>query len=115
LKQYKQGLSKIGFSFQENDEISTVAFVSTLAPSSASAELAYRHLNSVGVEVKKYYSPLHMQAIFNDLSIIADNLDNTEEIFSRIISLPLHDSMTNEVIDEVVEHVKISQRTLYGG
>jgi dTDP-4-amino-4,6-dideoxygalactose transaminase len=61
LEQYKKLLEPKGFEFQENDKLSTVAFVSTLAPNDEVAAEVYSSLVSAGIGVKKYYEPIHRQ------------------------------------------------------
>lgn len=108
LDHYKQELIDLDYQFQDNDELSTIAFVSVLAPNADMAETVYNHLLKSGIEVKRYYTPLHQQSIFNDFAIIADSLNNTEDIASRIISLPLHDNMDPLVIGEITKLIKLA-------
>lgn len=103
LEYYKQRLQPLGYGFQENDTLSTVAFVSTVAPTPELAKAASTRLVEYGVEVKRYYSPLHMHSIFDTPAIRADSLKNTEEVYSRILSLPLHDRMSHETIDMIAD------------
>lgn len=87
-----------GFSFQENDELSTVPFVSTMASSAHLADIGYHQLLDDGVEVRRYYQPLHTEGVIMKESIVADKLTVTEEVARRIISLPVHDDMDEDII-----------------
>lgn len=98
LSQYKEFLEPLGFEFMQNDDLSTVCFASVLAPTSETATDVYNALNEGSVEVRRYYTPLHMQKMIMDYSTIADNVSITENVFSRILSLPVHDGMLTEEI-----------------
>lgn len=102
LSVYKESLSKLGYSFQTNDHLSTVAFVSVIAPSETIGNEVYERLLSSGIEAKRYYRPLHEQKIFKDKVVIASSLDVTNNIAARIISLPLHDNMSEALISSIV-------------
>lgn len=98
LESYKQRIGPIGYDFMKNDNLSTVCFASTLAPTSGQAADVYLKLNEEGVEVRRYYKPLHMQESIMSHSAIAADMKTTEDIFSRILSLPVHDEMSAEDI-----------------
>lgn len=95
---YKEVLVGRGYVFQENDDLSTVPFVSVLAKTSLAADKALQALRESGVEARKYYEPLHTQRLLDKYSERAGDLSVTEDVYSRILSLPLHDSMTAEDI-----------------
>ncbi len=102
LAYYKEGLQDLGFSFQENDHLSTVPFVSTMAPAKKVVDKMLKALHDGGVEVKRYYAPLHLQDIFHVHAEKPFSFHTTEKIASRILSLPLHDTMNKQTIDEIV-------------
>lgn len=106
LKYYKEKLEKQGYIFPENDENSTVAFVSTIAPTKELADASYKSLIDAGVEVRRYYQPLHTQKIIASRSILVGDYLVTKDIASRIISLPLHDNMSRNLIDDIVSEMK---------
>lgn len=99
LEKFKEKLSPLGCTFQENDQNSTVPFVSVVLESEEVAVQSLKALVQVGVEARKYYEPLHRQALLTEESGIIGSLKVTEDIYSRILSLPLHDSMTKHDID----------------
>jgi dTDP-4-amino-4,6-dideoxygalactose transaminase len=99
LKRYKAQLALTKPVFQDNDHNSTVPFVSVLMETKDLASIVLNELNKSGIEARKYYEPLHNQILILKESEIAQNLINTEDVYSRILSLPLHDSMSNEDID----------------
>ena len=104
LRQYKSALSPKGFNFQQNDELSTVPFASILAPTGAMADKIFTHLTDCGIEVRRYYAPLHLQEGLREyVSIPPDPLKVTEDIASRMLSIPVHDRMSQSDIDYIVQ------------
>lgn len=103
LRLYKKLLPSTGFSFQINDELSTVPFVSVRTPSATDAEKIIVKLQSNGVEARKYYKPLHSEEDISEYSKAGSSLSITESLYGSIISLPLHDSMQQEQIIQIVE------------
>lgn len=99
LEKYKERLVPVGAVFQVNDQNSTVPFVSVLMESKDLTKVILNTLNISGIEARKYYEPLHRQALLLNESEIAGSLDNTEDVYNRILSLPLHDSMSVDDID----------------
>lgn len=102
---YKEGMVKFGYTFQENDELSTVPFASALAPTQDAADAFREKLDSNLVEAKQYYRPLHKEAVIANQSILASDFKVTEDVYSRIISLPVHDEMKESDIVSITEMV----------
>lgn len=107
LLYYKSLLTKKGFTFQENDEFSTVAFVSALAPNSATSRGVYEYLLEKKIEIKKYYAPIHFMEAMSGKFLVADTLKYTEDVARRIVSLPLHDYMDIDTIRHVVDAMNL--------
>lgn len=61
---------------------------------------------SIGVNV--HYIPVYHFSYYKKFGITSGNYPNTEEVFSRIITLPLYPAMTEENIKAVVEATKES-------
>lgn len=103
LNKYKNALEPFGFVLQENHEKSSVCFVSVLAPGPDLAQKLFDALREGGVEVNRYYNPpLHKHPAFSKYEI-ASSLNNTEDICSRIVSLPSHDMVGEEVFKVIKE------------
>lgn len=103
LGEYKHSLSPLGFEFQKNDDLSTVAFATSVAPTAEVADRVLKDLVQHGVEARKYYYPLHREAKLGQLCIIADGgLGKTDDIADRVVSLPVHDHMHKDDIEHVV-------------
>lgn len=102
LNLYKVGLMEAGYQFQDNDDLSTVAFASVLAPDIPTGNDALARLQKAGVETRRYYAPLHRQKALARRSILYSAFKHTEDIASRIISLPVHDDMNPQYIDRIV-------------
>jgi UDP-4-amino-4,6-dideoxy-N-acetyl-beta-L-altrosamine transaminase len=65
-------------------------------------------MRSKGIGVNVHYIPAYNFSYYEKFGIKAEEFPNTNEIFSRIITLPLYPTMTKENIDAVVEAVKES-------
>lgn len=105
LKKYKSKLAAVGCIFQENDQNSTIPFVSAVTENKELTEKILDELVQSGVEARKYYEPLHKQRLLIDQAELSGELSVTEDIYDRIISLPLHDSMSDDEIDFVTKTV----------
>ncbi len=103
LLYYKNRLSGKNVKFQPNDENSTVPFVCVVFPTERQAKHVMNRLLHEGVEVKRYYDPLHCQPIFEYSHGKKLDLGRTEILAKRIIAMPLHDHMTDETINAIVE------------
>lgn len=103
LEKYKLKLASTGCIFQENDQNSTIPFVSVITESKKLTETTLDKLVQSGVEARKYYEPLHNQSALIDQSEISGELSVTEDIYDRIMSLPLHDSMSDDQIDFITD------------
>lgn len=106
LKQYKKALEPLGFYFAPNSELSSVCFASTTAPSKNIAVKIRSNLAGSGVEARQYYTPLHSQEILARRSIIPDALINTDDIYERILCLPVYDRMAEEDITYIANSIK---------
>lgn len=105
---YVKLLAPHGYVFQENAELSTIAFVSTLVPEGVDAKEVQDTLLQTGIEARRYYTPaLHHQAIIRDVSTFQENnLVHTEYVSKRILSLPLYDDMSDEDIAFICHTLK---------
>lgn len=106
LKTYKELLEPLGFEFQNNDSFSTVPFASVLVPRGINTDAVIHLLGESGIECRRYYAPLHAQSLIKKHSIVVGELDITNDIYSRIIAIPVHDSMKRADIDYVYTHIK---------
>ena len=58
-----------------------------------------RKLSENGIPSMIYYPlPLHHQEAFKNISIIGENLDNSEKLCTQVLSLPMHTELTKEEI-----------------
>ncbi len=103
LDVYKTHLT--GYDFQQNDSLSTVAFASVIAPDAQSATNFRERLSENGVEARTYYEPLHFQSALAERAVWASNLLVTEDVASRIVSLPVHDNMSEDSIQRIIDSI----------
>lgn len=91
---YKELLVEHGFTFQDNDSRSTVAFVSMLVPEGYKAGDIQKKLIDNSVEARRYYTPaLHDHPKLIENSKVHSELTVTNDLTSRILSLPLLNDM----------------------
>lgn len=100
---FKQRLTKYGFNFQKNDNLSTVPFASMVVNE---AEQIYHKLLQSGIEVRRYYSPLHNQQLFKKYNHINVSLTVTEKISSSILSLPVYDNMNDKDLNYITKVIE---------
>lgn len=101
LKKYKMELEKYGFEFQKNDELSTVAFVSTLVPSKMDRGTLIGKLKESNIESRSYYYPaVHNHAFFKNSEVLSMEVTNTIE--KNIISLPADDKMSDNDFNRII-------------
>lgn len=63
------------------------------------------HAENIGVQV--HYVPLHLHPLFqNQFGYEAGDFPITEELYSSIVSLPLHPEMSADDIDDVIRSVR---------
>lgn len=105
LDKYKQELIPYGFLFQSNDHKSTVPFVSVLTPAQYNADTIIEQLHIAGIEARKYYKPLHHEEVITKDRSILLSLDKTDDVYQRIISLPLHDNMEEKDILDITKEI----------
>lgn len=107
LGKYKKLLSDRLYDFQYNDDLSTVPFATILIKEPSLADTIYDRLHSSGVEARRYYSPLHLQRILLKYRLNSDiSLKNTEDIASRILSLPVHDDIKDDEVEYIAGIIK---------
>jgi UDP-4-amino-4,6-dideoxy-N-acetyl-beta-L-altrosamine transaminase len=65
----------------------------------------FEELRRVGIGVQVHYVPIHHHPISSDIKQGAADLPICEEIYNRIISLPIHPSLTSQNQDFVVKNL----------
>ena len=107
LKEYKKYFKKYDFIFQINDSNSSVPFATMLAKDKKTADKTLKNMIENGIEARKYYHPLHLQPVISKLCDKAGDLSVTEDVWSKVISVPVHDNMSEEDISVVVSIEKV--------
>ncbi len=67
---------------------------------------ALKALQARGLGVNVHYIPVHLQPYYRQLGFKAGDFPNAEEYYSRAITLPLHPSLTESEIDQVIGSVQ---------
>lgn len=109
---YRAELSGLGVQFQPNAEASSLCFVSACCTSADHKAAVLDSLSEHAVQARDYYNPpLHRQKYFvSDSELRSADLAATEDICSRIVSLPVHDDMAPDDVARVVAAVQKGTR-----
>jgi dTDP-4-amino-4,6-dideoxygalactose transaminase len=106
---YCAELIPAGLRFQPNADASSLCFASACCTSTDLKAAVLDSLREQAVQARDYYNPpLHLQpflAANSDLAASAE-LSVTEDICSRIVSLPVHDSMAPDDLGRVIAAVQ---------
>jgi dTDP-4-amino-4,6-dideoxygalactose transaminase len=101
LAKYDSLLRPLGFTFQPGAERSAVAFVSGLIPEAIQRDTLLAALDAAGVECRTYYNPpLHQHPVFTEYAATAD-LEVTDAVTARILSLPMADNLKVEAVERI--------------
>jgi perosamine synthetase len=105
-KAYREELSPYG-EFQEvSTEVRHSNFLFGILVDPKKRDKLCEELVKRGVEVKVTWKPCHMQGAFSSFS--DRSLPNSEYLYRRIISLPIHNNLTLEDIKEIIRRFKES-------
>ena len=86
--------------FQHDAERSTCQFVSALAPDAASRAAILARAAELRVEVRTYHAPLHLIASLAEYEV-SGAVDVTEELASRIVSLPMANDLDQGELERI--------------
>ncbi len=101
-EKYNLILPKLNEDNKENHHVYYVIF-----ESNEIREKVRLHLKSKDIQAHTHYVPLHLSDMGKSLGYSDGNLPNTEDVFKRLLRLPLHNKMTiddaKKVVDTVLE------------
>jgi dTDP-4-amino-4,6-dideoxygalactose transaminase len=101
LRAYKRRLEPLGVCFQPHDERSAVAFVSARLPEGADRDALLATLAQAQIGARSYYNPpIHRHAAFEHAAV-ADRLDATEHLCSRVVSLPTSETLGEHQLERI--------------
>lgn len=64
------------------------------------------HLKNLGVPTAVHYPiPLHQQPVFKDGIRVSGSLENAERVAKRVVSLPMHPYMQDDVFEQIIEAI----------
>jgi UDP-4-amino-4,6-dideoxy-N-acetyl-beta-L-altrosamine transaminase len=63
-------------------------------------------LRDIGIGVNVHYIPVHTQPFYEELGFKLGDFPNSENYYSRVISIPIYQSMTFEMQDQVISALK---------
>ncbi|MDT5318301.1 MAG: hypothetical protein QOJ56_1693 [Mycobacterium sp.] len=106
---YCAGLSPAGLRFQPNSGASSLCFASACCESADHKAAVLASLRQDAIGARDYYNPpQHLQPFFvaNPELVRSADLTVTEDISSRIVSLPIHDYMAPDDVARVIAGVQ---------
>jgi dTDP-4-amino-4,6-dideoxygalactose transaminase len=109
LHRYSTGLRRTGLQFQPNADASSLCFASALCTSTEHKVSVMKSLLENGIQARDYYNPpqhLHPYFEANREFWRSTELSVTNDVCSRIVSLPIHDQMATDDIDRVIGAVR---------
>lgn len=99
---YQQGLPP-KFKLQKNAANASLCFAAVLAPDEDQRDTSLKNLIENGVEAKTYYNPsIHKQSYYKNFDRYSE-LTVTNDIDSRILSLPIHDNMSDDDLKLIID------------
>lgn len=103
LAMYERSLPMVAF--PRNIERSSLSFASVLLPDGTNRDGIVTELSLRGIEARSYYSPsLHTFAQFGPGGA---QLEHTELVDRRVLSLPCHAGVTSDVVAEIAETIAL--------
>jgi dTDP-4-amino-4,6-dideoxygalactose transaminase len=85
--------------YPRNIQRSSLAFVSVLVAPGVDRSRIIDDLSRTGIEARRYYAPpLHRSGVFANADT---QLPITEDVSKRVLSLPCHDGVTEDVIEQI--------------
>lgn len=102
---YKQllqsnGLMKKGWQLQKTEAV-IQQFMPILCPEEVRNKQVIEELKKQKIEARLYFSPsCHQQVLFRNYK--STDLTRTNKIAKRIVSLPLWEGMTKEIVEQIV-------------
>ena len=109
LEHYRSTLTRMGLRFHPNAEASSVWCASVCCESAEQQGAVVASLPEHAIQPRDYYNPplhLHPYFVANPEWVAAADLTVTEDICSRIVSLPVHDYMAPEDVARVIAAVQ---------
>lgn len=106
---YRAALVGLGVRFQCNADASSLCFASAICPSVDDKIAVMASLRRHAIEARDYYNPpqhRHPYFLANAGLVESTDLAVTEDMCSRIVSLPVHDHMAAEDVARVVSAVR---------
>ena len=111
LAHYGRSLASAGLEFQVNAERSSVCFASAVCRSPEHKDAVLRSLAAYGVQARDYYNPpVHAQAVYAQSpdAWASSRLSTTLDVCARIVSLPVHDFMSEDDVARVVSAISVA-------
>lgn len=100
LRRYRDRLG-VGWTLPTGADSSSVCFATMVAPDARARDAAWQRLTEGGIEVRRYYDPVvHRHPHFRARATVSE-LPVTDDIASRVLSLPAHETLSDGQIERV--------------
>jgi len=109
VKKYNEEFSKIPeitVPYVKSDVKSAWHLYTMLLDKKIDRDKFFASMRSKGIGVNVHYIPAYHFSYYKKFDINPADYPNTEEVFSRIITLPLYPTMTKDDVAKVIESVK---------
>lgn len=100
LAHYRQCLKASSFSLLETDEANVVPHIFPVLVHDNKNDLI-EHLKQEGIVTGVHYKPVHKFSFYKD-----QNLQNSDWLYERLLTLPLHAAMSLQDVDRVCDVIK---------
>jgi dTDP-4-amino-4,6-dideoxygalactose transaminase len=102
---YRARLEPHGFRFQKHGDLSPWQCVSVCVPAGVDRDALRARLFERGIETRRYFAPpLHRQARWAGRRVLGE-LDTTETVARRILSLPTGNALSEARVDRVCREI----------
>ena len=94
---------------EKKDRQSAWHLFPVLLPKGADRDAVFQKMRKANIGVNVHYIPVYRHSYYwNNYPVNPDDFPVTEDVFSRILTLPLFPRMTEEDVNVVVETLKAS-------
>ena len=90
----------------KNDDVNHLYMIRVQKEFGTTRDKLFSKLLELGVSTSLHYKPLHKFTAYKKLAVIRKSLENTEQLYKEIISLPLFPDITKKEQDYVIKCIK---------
>jgi dTDP-4-amino-4,6-dideoxygalactose transaminase len=91
---------------EKNDDVNHLYMIRVQKEFGTTRDKLFSKLLELGVSTSLHYKPLHKFTAYKKLAVIRKSLENSEQLYKEIISLPLFPDITKKEQDYVIKCIK---------